>query len=245
MVKREEKPRQQQYKMPSHKSVMIAERIKQVLRDIGVPECKVAMAATEIRKLYRDIPVPIALSQSMYKISQRVFKLEFEKAFRAVESPQGKSRATDTDVSSDWAKDGKEMTEETCRESKPTGARERTRRNEDLPVDAEISYHRKERKTYQNGDHREECDCGKPRKGRNSRWKYKVDRAYEPAADEENEAQSAKEISYDREKGTYPKESRQHKHSQRRPHKGQRQYKPVWACKPSSERKEFLDQECD
>jgi hypothetical protein len=105
-VKCEEKPRRYFYKgKPSQKPAMIAERIEQVLRDVGVPESKIAMAATEIQELYWDIPVPVALSRSMYEISRRVFKIEFEKVFRVVESPQGKSRSTETDVSSDQIKD--------------------------------------------------------------------------------------------------------------------------------------------
>jgi hypothetical protein len=61
--------------------------------------------------LYRDILVPVILYQSMYEISRQVFKVEFAKAFRAIESPIRESRSIDTDISNHNMKDNNENKE--------------------------------------------------------------------------------------------------------------------------------------
>lgn len=86
----------------------IAEKIKEVLRDIGVPELKVAMVTTKIQEIYRDITLPVVLDQSKYKINQSTYGIGFGSSIGAVGSPFRKSRSISRDVSNDWIKDRKD-----------------------------------------------------------------------------------------------------------------------------------------
>lgn len=109
---------------------MIAKRVEQILRNAEVPESKVVIAAREIQKFYRDIPVPVVFYRSMYNISQKIFKIELDKALGAVGSPVGVSRSVDNGVSDSWMKDREnrkekthyDMKKETYREEDLTGA---------------------------------------------------------------------------------------------------------------------------
>ena len=78
---------------------------------------------------------------------------------------------------------------------------------------------------------------------RRSEQSCRIDRDYEPAADEETEVRSAKEeISNDREEGeAYLKEVLCQERNPRRPRKGQRKYKIDWASKPAVDKRKEID----
>ena len=157
-IKPRTKPRQQFYKgnwMPSQKSAMIAEGIKHVLRDAGVPDSKVAVVATRIQNVFRDIASPAVSTQRMYEISRQVFKVEFAKAFGVVGSPFGMSESVETNVSSDHMEDRDEDKQKTYRNGKKM----------------KIETYRE--KGYRDG----------PRKAQNLKQQYGMDWAYKPTSE--------------------------------------------------------------
>jgi hypothetical protein len=157
-IKPRTKPRQQFYKgnwMPSQKSAMIAEGIKHVLRDAGVPDSKVAVVATRIQNVFRDIASTAVSTQRMYEISRQVFKVEFAKAFGVVGSPFGMSESVETNVSSDHMEDRDEDKQKTYRNGKKM----------------KIETYRE--KGYRDG----------PRKAQNLKQQYGMDWAYKPTSE--------------------------------------------------------------
>ena len=77
---------------------IIAKCINRLLRDFGVPVpiLGVAIVAMKLQELLRDVRVPIPISRRIYGTHQNVYKFEFKKSTRALESPQKKLRPVQT-----------------------------------------------------------------------------------------------------------------------------------------------------